>query len=1672
MADNIQNTNASLETVLKYLKSNAAKEDVDISDIELVFNNLSTDNGAVNTEDLANMLIETYSVENTVDNIEITKEDFLNALSELSSSDGISETFSLSDIEAIESAQAVSDSFVINESSQVDNNTLNTFTFDVDNLDETTTSTLIEVLENIVEEQEESLSATKDNNGVIANAWDWLKNKTGIGAGSDKSQDIIDDLKSQIEELKSDSSKLSEVYKNVTGNELTNEELTSLFSGEVDFSDSEVINSVAKYQQGQSQVVNTVSSIASGVTMVGLVTAGVLTAPFTAGASLAGTVGLIAAGTAAYMVPQVIDGVTEEDGYSLKEMAQDTATGVINSTVTAVSLGIGGAAKESAQVAATNTSKVASVVRKGTSFVSSKTSELASALGATTETAAQIGTKAAGLAAAETASVVMSDGIAVGDYLVEAAANDDVDFSLETLGTTVASATAAGLAAGTVAFGVSSVLRPILTSGSSASSQVAGRLVSSGVSGAAAGASATAAAGSTSYLISCSVNGEEVTFDDWLDSTTENMAAGALTGFAAGVAFEAVQVAAGTPAPDGTAKKQTGTTEDGLKYTEYLDKDGNVLARDVKVSDLKSISSNSSELSQTTSNSSEMTKNFYEETSGSSARTVRFSYNPSNVINENGAAANEYATVNDIQVYNWADNMTFSAVQEMQSANSNVYNDSDIIKVEDYTIVDESGNPVSQQSTSDVSSETTIQEPAASDSETSIVIISPQTEQVSVSNGITEAAINSGAETETALNSGIINTADNNALVENAWISEMTGNSGAVSLDIPALSPSAEIAPAADNAALALNSGGLPSAETSALTSVSNSAAADNTALAVNSNALPVSAEASALTSTSSEAAIAASAQTSSIAAVNASSSYPPAQTGISNASVNSTAETAAVSNASTVQNTAVTASQNTAQIQEATELEMQDIEASNNISNETKTPISFTDEELELIYSDREMTKIYNAYIEEYDSLVQECVDYFEGELNKFVRPTSIQIKEKYQANTGSSLNSHMRENDLIPSEKALVKQLNTLFDTEGVDISSTNASDGILYRGVRNDCIWNVNGNNVNISDLQVGDTFIEYGFTSTSISQESAEGFMGTDGYLLKIIPSENTKLLDIGATNTTGNTTEKEVLIRNKTQFEVVDVDGHTITLKIQDDSNPSVNLPSESQSTQLTDNINETAQISDSTTQVSTTAATSSIQRFSNVDEAKEYLSALGTEDSKTVLKALDKINENELNMDRLNTAIDILNEGEANTKLKNYANELYKIHSSENYTTDTMREIYEALGINYDGEMTQDENGIYHSQYDELGTITGRAKGKDSTYSKLKNKMLKLQNDLPANAQEAKSLIGDAQGTRLVINSSDEISVEAFENNINFEVNKTSIMEKLPDRSDRELFAKYLSGDTESISQEQLEQFAEIRTEGLQEVSYYQTQKVVDGLSEAIRSGKIRMTEIHNYYGKDGIPYLSKTQLAELDTSYNEWYEETSATADTEKSNYKKMYEFDKDLKRKEYLYDTESGAKFYKKLIQEENPIKENGYTACQFNLVNEYNQFEELQFRGSQIDKLAEFEHIVYDIKSNKETVSGSEYDNVRQVIKEIENFKEQDGKGNTTYPANQEYNEYFNAIYKSARAEEIGANIEKPNIYEDYPLLKEMFSEDELYLISVEGLEELHNKIQAEKKLKEDK
>lgn len=223
----------------------------------------------------------------------------------------------------------------------------------VSNLNKETKEAIIEELENQCNDIEESLETAKNSNGWLSGIWDGFKNWTGIGASSDKADKQLANMKKELAELKKNPDKLSEAYKNITGKDLTSEELNKFAAGETSLvADSKAGNSVNSYSEGQKMGTDVVADIVSGIVSVGAVAIGsaigICAAPFTAGASLgmiAAGVGIgAAAGAAVKVAIKGTDCIGNEKEYGLKDIGYDVITGGINGAMGPVSNAMGGAA--------------------------------------------------------------------------------------------------------------------------------------------------------------------------------------------------------------------------------------------------------------------------------------------------------------------------------------------------------------------------------------------------------------------------------------------------------------------------------------------------------------------------------------------------------------------------------------------------------------------------------------------------------------------------------------------------------------------------------------------------------------------------------------------------------------------------------------------------------------------------------------------------------------------------------------------------------------------------------------------------------------------------------------------------------------------------------------------------------------------------------------------------------------------------------------------------------------------------------------------------------------------------------------------------------------------------------------------------------------------------------
>ena len=224
------------------------------------------------------------------------------------------------------------------ELSSQDLNNLKTCNSFASTLDNETQSAIIEELENQLNEIEADFESAKDSNGWISGAWNAIKNATGIGASSNKTQAEIDSMKKELEALKNGETDLVSAYKNITGKDFSQSELESLANGETTLSEtSSAGQSVEKYKEGQKMVVDTVADMASGIIAVGAAAL----APVTGGASL-----LIAGGVGAALKIGIkaSDCIGNEKTYKATDAIYDLATGFVNGAMGPLTNGLGGAA--------------------------------------------------------------------------------------------------------------------------------------------------------------------------------------------------------------------------------------------------------------------------------------------------------------------------------------------------------------------------------------------------------------------------------------------------------------------------------------------------------------------------------------------------------------------------------------------------------------------------------------------------------------------------------------------------------------------------------------------------------------------------------------------------------------------------------------------------------------------------------------------------------------------------------------------------------------------------------------------------------------------------------------------------------------------------------------------------------------------------------------------------------------------------------------------------------------------------------------------------------------------------------------------------------------------------------------------------------------------------------
>lgn len=307
------------------------------------------------------------------------------------------------------------------------------------------------------------------------------------------------------------------------------------------------------------------------------------------------------------------------------------------------------------------------------------------------------------------------------------------------------------------------------------------------------------------------------------------------------------------------------------------------------------------------------------------------------------------------------------------------------------------------------------------------------------------------------------------------------------------------------------------------------------------------------------------------------------------------------------------------------------------------------------------------------------------------------------------------------------------------------------------------------------------------------------------------------------------------------------------------------------------------------------------------------------------------------------------------------------------------------------------------------GEITARAKGEDSILAKLskKYKNNKLKTTDFADSERA---IGDAYGSRIQLKSVG--SEEA-----------KSIIEKGLDGTDVSYadFVNYIQGNKGVLTAAQIEELDAVSSSVLDSLKEAQTGEIVDLLVKGIDDGSITITELNNY-GDDISSYFTKAQNQRIADAY-------AAKNPGKKLDVVTQINKDSENALLEPLFDNETGelTGYVKNtdsaVYKSKGATKDSGYASSQMNVVHEFKDgttgLGELQIRGTELNSLADAEHIPYDIRTGKVDAKTTKYPEIYNTIKTM------------SKESYEQYNEYLRNCYKSIRLNELGVKTEIPTM-----------------------------------------
>ncbi len=186
---------------------------------------------------------------------------------------------------------------------------------------------VIDKMEEEYKELSEGFSNSVDSQGIISKGISWLNNNLfGIGTTKNMTQAQIDELGNQIEDLKNakTSEEFAAAYKSITGESLTEESISKLFSSDSSvLDDTTAAESTIDYENTTDNIKNTAIAVGIGCATV----------------ATGGIAGAVALGVGVTVGVNALDAGTQTNGkgvvknlyeYATTDMVKDACLGAIN----------------------------------------------------------------------------------------------------------------------------------------------------------------------------------------------------------------------------------------------------------------------------------------------------------------------------------------------------------------------------------------------------------------------------------------------------------------------------------------------------------------------------------------------------------------------------------------------------------------------------------------------------------------------------------------------------------------------------------------------------------------------------------------------------------------------------------------------------------------------------------------------------------------------------------------------------------------------------------------------------------------------------------------------------------------------------------------------------------------------------------------------------------------------------------------------------------------------------------------------------------------------------------------------------------------------------------------------------------------------------------------------